>query len=563
MRMSWTRSRWTWLAAAALGLLAGVAALPWWQRERAIRGLFSAEASDRAAARAWLDAREDEGGSTRLAGDAGAVERIVARLPNVADDAAFLDAVGSLREAGRWRLEEIPVEAWRRRLALTLDAASIKGGDDAVASVVIDELLRLPLGDGRALEVATPLWLRLVEWPGGLAVREWSLLRGSGWLGSQRGEPLIVAALDDSAPEVRRLAWLLLGHVNPAAGYSANLQAEPPEVVEAVLWAATVTNPDDASVLLESLSASPWPTPALPWLLSRSDDEGAKAALAGLITDGHPSAPLHWAERFDGDGRARPLPPHHAAWLGLESDEQAERPGTSLDADAMLQSRWRAWRAGAGPASLLADPVAEDGSTWVAVLLAERILSRQNAEAFAAEWSRALDPEVVRAGWLLQLLTSDADKSQTVSDPNATSGESTPAHQSKFDRASTWRVWAANPDSGEGMDALFALLINGDARAMDAMLGLVSDPTASVRGEPPTPAERLIEFGWFIERFAPALYEATAPLSPWQSRVAALQWDVLRTGWALHGPLARFDPMSRTFVYAASSAAPTVSGSDR
>ncbi len=522
--------------ALLLGALLGVLLWPMIEREWMLRRLFSAAPEQRSRAVLWWSEEPAGAPPPRVLLRPSCSSRIIARLESTRDEATFIDVASLLRQAGLWQLPTISTSLWRRRLELILDSQ-----DGEAAQSVLDELAAAPVppDDANAVE----LWRRLLAWPHDASIRLRSLREAARRWETRAFEPIAAGAREDEDARVRRLAWLLLGHLRPVSGYAAVWRGEEPRVAEAMLWAAGVTNPRDASPLLKACGESPWPTIVLPWLLSRSDDEAAQQRLETLATDGHRAAALHLAERW-GKGIEQ-LPAPQRAWLGAAAAD---------DTDAAL-ARWAAWRRGRGNADrLLEDPVAEDGSVWAAVLLAERLLKREDAARRGREWIESASDEVRSAGAMLLALCGEApgplhqayeasrDESfRTHARLALHMAGQTPEALSGY----AWRVLEAG-EARHRLSALMALLAAGDVPAAQAVLTAPSTETGAA----------LLERAWLIERFLPDYAALVEPLCPWSDAVAALQFDVMAAAWALDGGAGTFDRGSRTFRYTAAGTPP-------
>lgn len=87
---------------------------------------------------------------------------------------------------------------------------------------------------------------------------------------------------DSNAPDSAAAAMLTLAQLDPAHGYALDWTAAPPRVAAAMLYAATLTDPDDprpAIAALRSPHASPQVRAAAAYALSLSDAPPAHAAL--------------------------------------------------------------------------------------------------------------------------------------------------------------------------------------------------------------------------------------------------------------------------------------------
>ncbi|GEM_PF-5855468 len=521
--------------ALLVGVVIGMLLWPTVQREMMLRRVFGEDAAARDEAVQWWEEAVNAGEPrvTRLQQHPAMAERMARRLDGVESEDGFVAAASLLRETGFWHLPLISTESWARRLGLILDS-----GDEAAARNVLDELANtgVPRDDEHVLAV----WQRLLSWELQADVRRSALLHAAAWFGRKGIEPYAAAARDDADAEVRRVAWLLLGHLHPAMGYAGQWRAEEPAVAEAMLWAATVTNRDDASALLTACDASPWPTAALPWLLARSDDPAARERLEALVVDGNRSAMLHLAERWR-VGLER-LPLAQQAWLG-------EMPGGGSGEQALRWRRWVAWRTRPAEVDgLLDEPVAEDGSVWAAVLLAERLLGGDAREKLARRWLNELDSATRGAGALLLGLDGGggwrlSEEYQESTEPSfrraARLGmlmDSANADTAQDEHAYAWTI--ATTQENERIQALMALLASGDRAAAQAVLTTPAEGSSGAA---------MLERAWLVERFLPDYAAMVAPLCPWNDQVATLQFDILRTALALDASTGSFDIDSRVF----------------
>ncbi len=524
-------------AALLAGAVIGIILWPRVERAWMLRALFSEDGAERAGAAAWWSDAPD-GGASRLAAHPGAPARIIAGLEVTEDEQTFVDVATMLRDAGLWRLPAISTSLWRRRLELILDSDDLEAALSVLDEIAVANVAR---DDPNAIA----LWRRLIEWPHHAAVRKRALLDAARRCERGAFETMAAAARDDDDGQVRRFAALLSGFLRRAAGTEADWRGKEPRVAEAILWAATASEPRDASPLLAACDESPWPTTTLPWLLSRSDDPAARRRLETLAVDGNPAASLHLAERW-GAGVDQ-LPEKQRTWLG----------GEVKGAEKQALERWSAWRRGEGDAErLLESPVAEDGSVWAAVLLAERIVNSTSLPRQSHRWFSEVDPAAARAGVLLNGLTIRdgwmlSEEYVRTEDPAlrralrlAMAMASVGAGDTAAtDRAYAWTVVTTIPE--QSAEALLALLAIGDERAVASILSVPEDSPAGAA---------LLERAWLIERFLPDYAALVGRLCPWDDAVAALQFDIMATAWALHGGAATFDPDSRKFRYTARAA---------
>lgn len=526
--------------ALLVGVVVGLLLWPTVQREWMYRRLFSDETIQRQVALDWWRGSAGGGGvsPSRLVEWPSIAARITGRIDGAIEQPIFIELASLLRESGYWRLPLISTNLWRRRLDLILDS-----GDVAAALSVIEEAAGADAArdDVNVVEV----WQRLLAWPDEPGIRLRALFGAARWFDEAQTEAFAAEARGDVDASVRRAAWLLLGAVRPRSGYAGQWKGEEPAVAEAMLWAATVTNPDDASPLLVACDQSPWPTSVLPWLLSRSNDPAARVRLEALVVDGNRAAALHLAERW-GAGVER-LPVGQQAWLGMA-------PVSGSEDDLRLR-RWSAWRNAAGDAQVLLDePVAEDGSVWAAVLLAERLLDEESCEDRSRQWLNSLEPGTRAAGALLGGLCADggwrlSEEYQESREARfrrsarlammMANGKIESAASSQAERAYAWTVVKTEPS--ERVEALLALLASGDREAAQAVLTAPSDSPAGAA---------MWERAWLIERFVPDYAAMVAPLCPWNDGVAALQFEIMHAAFAVGDRLSAFDAHARVFRYA-------------
>lgn len=218
-------------------------------------------------------------------------------------------------------------------------------------------------------------------------------------------------------------------------------------------------------------------------------------------------------------------------------------------------ARWSAWRRGQGDADrLLEKPVAEDGSVWAAVLLAERLLTRAEAVQRGRQWMAHDSNEVRSAGAMLLALIGESiepiRQSYAASHDESFRVHARLALLMAGERETAlpgyaWRVLEAG-EARHRLAALAALLAAGDVQAAQAVLTPPSD----------LPGAAMLERAWLIERFLPEHAAVVAPLCPWSDEVAALQFDIMAAAWALRGGAESFDPIGRTFRYTAAATPP-------
>ncbi len=551
------------LVSLIIGLLGGVAigffCQSYVMREFAIRSLLSDSPTSRQRGTRWLLTPVVGGseGELRIHTQSNVLERITKRLyTDGVSEAVFYDVVYVIQESGGWSVDLVDQEVWVRRIALSLDKDSEYEG---AVYQAIDWLLELPPPkidpvDKEGAREIQRSWSILLDWEVDPKVREQALLRGCGWYGVALAEhAIVVNCLDDSDDRIRRFAWLMLGHINPIHGYTADWDHEQETldgeydldamgIAEAMLWAATVTNPDQANAVINAMGEETWPTNALMHIARYSTDPRVKKIATSYGSRPHreyaiaPAAELGILETDLWEDYPKEL----AAWLGK---------GDTLDTSMSPAShRWWLWRRFGGSTSDLSDRpevpdlsssvVAADGSVWASVLLAERCLDKATATDISLEWMRSLDLDINRAGILLAgLLNANTDQIDTILenqnlDPIILQSArlahmmvANPAHHNSVEFAFAWRLMSDDV-AGTDIDILVALLASGDEAAFEFLLGKRSDALNAV--------DHLLSMAWLTERFCPEQYAIAAPLSPWDERSAQLQLDIMWTHYNLH-----------------------------
>ncbi len=130
-------------------------------------------------------------------------------------------------------------------------------------------------------------------------------------------ERLIATRTKDAEAKIARHAW-----IDPAEGFVADWRAAPPQVAEAILWAATRTNPDRPSAALAALTdttVDPRVRAAAAYALSQSDSAEAVAALLAVVAQEPERVPVE------------ALPIVWRALLGLPRPDLTRVPLTPLE----------------------------------------------------------------------------------------------------------------------------------------------------------------------------------------------------------------------------------------
>ncbi len=201
-----------------------------------------------------------------------------------ADDENFYQIVQALDTAKRWGRPAIPDDPWLRWLAMM-----ISEGGEASRKLAPLHLADLPelADDPRVVKM-----LKGLTQDKKAPVRYQALLAAAELYGAadnrQPYEDMIVDRTDDAAPKTARQAWLMLGLINPHSGVAANWRDRPTDVAEAIIWAATRTNPDVPRPAIDALAdkAADVKLRAIAaYALSYSKTSDANDALVKLILD--------------------------------------------------------------------------------------------------------------------------------------------------------------------------------------------------------------------------------------------------------------------------------------
>jgi hypothetical protein len=207
----------------------------------------------------------------RAGGDPAVFQGAVGRL-DVPDEGNFIQIVLALDRANMWQRGPIPDDAWLRWLGVLardpdlesriLAAQFLANLPDLAADPRVADALQHLIEDDSA-EVRLNAMTAAGELAGAAAVTH-------GLEARRPFERMIAALRSDPAPKTARHAWIILGLLNPVSGLTAEWDKHPPEVAEAILWAALVTNPDR-------------PAPAIAALQSESADPGVRRMAAYVL----------------------------------------------------------------------------------------------------------------------------------------------------------------------------------------------------------------------------------------------------------------------------------------
>ncbi len=323
----------TLTAALTMGVLLALVAWPYYQRESAFRDLFRPEAVPRNTAIEYF-----------FPLNPGDAQRVIDTLrqytsqSSQVDNAIFSDVVELLDSEDYWKVEHLPPALFLYRVEYLLNLNATLAQTQALNQLLTFGGTYSSRPDSQA--IVANLYQRLINqtttsshlrFTAFTAAIRWLEIEGMGRTG------IIQSALQNkNDPQLRRTAWLAIGIMNPLTGFSADWRNEPkPAVVEAILWATSVTNPDQIPVLKQAIQTTPWRTPILPWLLAQSDHPEALTLLQGLQLDGNPAAAIPLAESQSTDITTS-VTPQVRAFLGRG------QPTDYLD-DPILM-RWNLWR---------------------------------------------------------------------------------------------------------------------------------------------------------------------------------------------------------------------------
>ncbi len=546
----------TALLALGIGLFASILLRPIILRELAFHHLFSEDQNQRNEAVNYFlhlipknNNNNNMASETipRLENNQSTAQRIIKRLTVLTDSTSetaepiFNDVFRVLNESQWWKPDRIPANLWKYRINILLDSSSKDSARLALQQLVIWESHHPDPSEHVDLD---QMWLRLINSKDNPDLHLDTYLSSIRYINPSRlqSSGLLTKALRDPDPRLRRTAWLTIGLINPVSGYSADWSNEPdPAVVEAMLWAAQQTNPDQPQPLVQAVESSPWKTTILPWLLARSPSEESLLILRGLNTDGNPAAVIPLLLRLQDNAPLTPAP-SVAAFLGLKP------PDISQNNPVLM--RWYRWRT-IPPHSWnrsqftkwIQSPVAEDDSVWAAVLLADRFLPEDQAAQLSAIWLSSLDNNDRRAGLLLAgLLDSHHDEINTIlHSPNTK-----PALR-RYASIAQMIIQYRNsvprsPDDPLPTEILYArriispALIGKDLDILTALLAVHDDWAVRqiLDNTKMTASDRLIRFQWLIEKFLPDQYDKIAPLYPWNESVAQLQSDIMKIDYDLY-----------------------------
>ncbi len=518
--------RWVWSLALAIvaGAVMGWLAWPTFQEARYCRMVFSPDPQERAAIMAWLGEslavhELHNSQSSVLTGDEAfrlhrfpqLQTKIIRRIAH--DDAIsetqFSEVVNLLRQTDQWTPDIIPPELWLCNVERLIGTAQLDS-----LHIALQDALAFPLLSERDHpEGVHAIWHALLQSGGESHFAMKVYLQLCNRYGPSVADlDLFEHALEHHDSIVRRMAWITLGLTDPTAGYSANLDSESNSSVrEAMLWAAVATNPDQLQVLEMS-------TPLMQDRLSV----------------------LHWLTSYD-----------------VRSSVMPKSDVYKFSEDAVAV-RWAHWRRSKQISlrefqEVVQSPVAKDGSAWAAVLLAERLLEKGDAEKLALDWLNQWDGDTNKAGALLAgLLGVHSEQLQILLHQQNNPATRQYARLANF-MVNNDRIQMSNEDEqGSSDDRLFAWRLlqssrqemgNVGAAELDITLALLAGNDLDIRkwifekyANSETSEEvgvALLRYAWLIERFCPASYQTIAPLVWWDQSIAQLQWDIMQVSWWL------------------------------
>lgn len=421
------------------------------------------------------------------------VKEVSERLGTIENPTASA-AFELISEAGLWDPEVIGEATWCHVLHDLLDQADREDEYYLYSTLVNLERLEDVLDADKPSERTVLLWDALLN-AIDPAVRR-STVRSivTRWPDGSYAKDVIRRCVDDEDPALRRLAWLIRGHMTllePLTGFSMRLEDPDPTVIEAMLWATVVTNPDQASSVLQH------------------------------ATD------------------------HELCHIGVIEYLRHRVAGTTTSTAPPLSNLHIIWETREITPTLFVDPIASDGSIWAMVLLADRCLDDEAAKSLALEWLHELHDDTILAGALLALL-----QDREIAEISREARHGSDSLKRMLDRLQPssfeFRFPTGQLGKHNSIDVLLAAIISGPSGAIDTM----------IEWESMSAIEHLTTFGWFYERFTPELHALVMPLNVHDEPTAQLQRDLLTTAWWMRQRDLRFDRIARLWRHAATVGAP-------
>ncbi len=516
----------TAVLAIAVGIAAGRLMLPLLAQHRAMSAITAADPATRQTGWDWLTPQEDDEAEVRAK---RLLERINGRLAGAGDE-ALLHAGRVLRQADLWDWARQDHELLLRELFLRASLPM-----DAEQALAVESLRSCP----REVEpdAVLPVFNALLA-DDSRSTRFAAFSAACSWAG--RGRVVLLDSLEWPGDETHldRMRHMALSWAPTPLNDQLSLGEENVDVLEAVLLRLTIATPDDASDVLDVLAAwSESPRPAFEYILRHSSDLKAVAALE------HPSDSGVEATTDALYARSRSI-----------KDAQARVIASSANVSPSIR-RLAAWSWDDIPAELLEgllklDPTDPNGCVYAAALLAERKLSIDQAAEQAERWIRSFNDDEKRAGALLAALIDE--------------------HQGLLERAcsiedvssvrTTQRLslWAQGRPVGEEDPLEFAYRVlhkdDGDFNADTALCMLLAGEVMALElltSQPPLESSDNSSTIWprvlLIERFAPALHEATEFPIGGDARAIALHFDRLEALRLLTMRDTRYDSSNQVY----------------
>ena len=241
----------------ALLIIAGIGAAVYWSptnraarfESRMIEGLFSTDAQTRTAALDyWAAPKTPEipGAHARFFVDLTSRPEIRNRLLHTESD-VLLDIAARFEASPLWTAQ-IPWVHFR-----VLDARFDPSMSRPEALAILDGLASIH--DRVPREFELELLHAVSEHPDGTVIR--GAMEMATYFFGADAELIVARGLESPDARTQRSAWLLLAHLDPAGGYGGRWRDLPTPAAEAMLYAATRTDPESGAILLDDVRESP------------------------------------------------------------------------------------------------------------------------------------------------------------------------------------------------------------------------------------------------------------------------------------------------------------------
>ena len=223
----------TALVLLTLAVPGGMLVLPRVHRAMRLNALESQDPTERRRGLAYV--------ATRAGDDPAVRERVYTLIGDPATPAdRMTELVAAVDRAGSWQRDRVPHEAWLRWL--TELVTSGEPASQRYVALVLDDLLEHADDPGVAALATALAESHDTETRQALVVAAAQLASVAE---AQRTpyERVLATIADGDDPEAARLAWLVLGWLDPTTGYRVNYLEAPPEVGLAILWSTVHTDP--------------------------------------------------------------------------------------------------------------------------------------------------------------------------------------------------------------------------------------------------------------------------------------------------------------------------------